>query len=99
MDGMNTEDLLKKLRRLKPEMKRRYKAKGIGLFGSFVRQQQSESSDIDILVEFEEGADLLDLMELTLRLEEELQRKVDVVSRNALRPELREAVLREVVAL
>ena len=96
---MNTEDLLKKLRRLKPEMKSRYKAKEIGLFGSFVRQQQSESSDIDILVEFEEGADLLDLMGLTLRLEEELQRKVDVVPRNALRPELRESVLREVVAL
>ncbi len=96
---MNTEDLLKKLRRLKPEMKKRYKAKEIGLFGSFVRQQQSESSDIDILVEFEEGADLLDLMGLALRLEEELQRKVDVVPRDALRPELREAVLREVVAL
>ena len=96
---MNTEDLLKKLRRLKPEMKSRYKAKEIGLFSSFVRQQQSESSDIDILVEFEEGADLLDLMGLTLRLEEELQRKVDVVPRNALRPELRESVLREVVAL
>ncbi len=96
---MNTEDLLKKLRRLKPEIKRRYKAKEIGLFGSFVRQQQSEGSDIDILVEFEEGADLLDLMGLTLRLEEELQRKVDVVPRDALRPELREAVLREVMAL
>ncbi len=96
---MNTEDLLKELRRLKPEMKRQYKAKEIGLFGSFVRQQQSESSDIDILVEFEEEADLLDLMGLTLRLEEELQRKVDVVPRDALRPELRESVLREVVAL
>ncbi len=96
---MNTEDLLKKLRRLKPEMKRRYKAKEIGLFGSFVRQQQSESSDIDILVEFEDGADLFDLMGLTLHLEEELQRKVDVVPRDALRPELRESVLREVVAL
>ena len=96
---MNTEDLLRKLRQLKPEVARRYKAKDMGLFGSFVRGQQSENSDIDILVEFEDGADLFDLMGLTLRLEEELQRKVDIISRGALRAELRESVLREVVAL
>jgi predicted nucleotidyltransferase len=96
---MNTQDLLIKLRELKPQMRTRYKAKEIGLFGSFVRGQQCESSDIDVLVEFEEGADLFDMVGLALLLEEQLQRNVDVVPKDALRPELRESVLQEVVPL
>ena len=94
-----TQDILTKLRELKHLMAARYKTKEIGLFGSFVRGQHSASSDIDVLVEFEEGADLFDLIGLTLYLEEVLQRKVDVVPKRALRLELREMVLHEVVAL
>ena len=99
MVAMNTRDLLIRLRELKSEMRDRYKAREIGLFGSFVRNEQSESSDIDVLVEFEEGADLFDLVGLALFLEDELQRKVDVVPKRALRSELRESVLQEVVAV
>ncbi len=94
---MNTEQLLMRLRGLKPEIAPRYKVKEIGLFGSFVRGEQVGASDVDVLVDFEEGADLFDLVGLALFLEEELQRKVDVVPKRALRAELREAVLREVV--
>ncbi len=90
-------DLIAKLRELKPFVKARYKAKEISLFGSFVRGEQNAGSDIDVLVEFEEEADLFDLMGLTLYLEETLQRKVDVVPKNALREELRESVLAELV--
>ncbi len=93
------EDIVLTLKALKPEIAARYKAKEIGLFGSFVREEQSNISDIDVLVDFEEGADLFDLVGLALFLEEELQRKVDVVSKSALRVELRESVLREVVPL
>ncbi|MEW6716412.1 MAG: nucleotidyltransferase family protein [Chloroflexota bacterium] len=96
---MDIEDILIKLRKLKPIITARYKAKEVGLFGSFVRGKQSASSDIDILVEFEEGADLFDLIGLSLYLEEILQRKVDVVPKRALRAELQESILREVVAL
>jgi uncharacterized protein len=96
---MNTEELLARLRKLKPIAVSRYKAKTIGLFGSFVRGQQSDGSDIDVLVDFEEGADLFDLMGLSLYLEEALQRKVDVVPKRALRAELRESVLLEVVSV
>jgi len=94
---MNTEDLLVKLRALKPEVATRYKVREIALFGSFVRGEQGGASDIDVLVDFEEGADLFDLVGLALFLEEELQREVDVVPKRALRAELRETVLREVV--
>jgi hypothetical protein len=96
---MNTQDLLIKLKELKPTITARYKAKAMGLFGSFVRGEQSASSDIDVLVEFEEEADLFDLVGLALLLEEELQQKVDVIPKRALRAELREAVLQEVVTL
>lgn len=93
------EDLLARLRALKPEAAARYKVKAIGLFGSFVRGEQREVSDIDLLAEFEEGADLLDLVGLALFLEGELGRRVDVVPKRALRQELRASVLSEVVPI
>lgn len=96
---LNTEGILTTLKELKPVIATRYKAKEIGLFGSFARGEQNANSDIDLLVEFEEGADLFDLVGLANYLEEVLQQKVDVVPKRALRAELREAVLREVVAV
>ena len=93
------EHLLARLRALKPEVAARYKVKEIGLFGSFVRGEQREVSDIDLLAEFDQGADLLDLVGLALFLEGELGRRVDVVPKRALREELRAAVLSEVVPI
>lgn len=94
-----TEDILTKLKELKPIIAARYKAKEVGLFGSFVRGEQNANSDIDILVEFEDEADLFDWMGLTLYLEEIFQRPVDIVPKRALRVELRDSVLREVVVV
>ena len=94
---MNTKaQVLSALKELKEEIKARFKVKEIGVFGSVVRGEQGETSDIDVLVDFEQSADLFDLVGLGLFLEERLQRKVDVVDKSALRPELRETVLREV---
>ncbi len=96
---MDTEKLLSVLKILKSEVSSRYKAEVIGLFGSFVRGEQRETSDIDILADFNEEADLFDLIGLAQFLEEKLHRKVDVVPRNALRTELRESVFREIAIL
>ena len=96
---MSTQSVLDILRALKPELLLRYKAKEIGLFGSFARSEQSGTSDVDVLVDFEEGADLLDLVGLAQFLEERLARRVDVVPRRALRAELQPFVLRELVSL
>jgi predicted nucleotidyltransferase len=57
-----------RLRALKPELAAQYKVQGIALFGSFAREEQDEASDIDVLVDFEEGADLFDLVGLALFL-------------------------------
>lgn len=87
------------LKRYKPSLRDKFKVKEIGIFGSIIRGEQTEKSDIDILVDFEEGADLFHLVGLALFLEEKLNRKVDVVPKRALREEIAESVLKEVVFL
>jgi uncharacterized protein len=97
MSTMTAKILLDRLRKLKPQIMERYRAKQIELFGSFILGEQSEISDIDVLVDFEEGADLFDLMGLAIFLEAQLHRKVDVVPKRALREELRESILRKAI--
>ncbi len=92
-------EILKILKRLKEKIKRRYKLKEIGVFGSYIKEEQKETSDIDILVDFKDGADLFDLIGLALFLEEKLNRKIDIVPKKALREEIRETVLKEVAYL
>ncbi len=94
-----TENIVTTLRFLKTDLISLYKLRSIGLFGSFARNQQHPSSDVDLLVDFQDGADLFDLIGLSQFLEERLQRPVDVVPRRALRQELRDAVLEEVIIL
>ena len=89
--------ILSLLRELKDEVRRKYKAELKGLFGSSVRGTEKAGSDIDVLVEFEEGANLLDLVGLSLFLEEKLHRPVDVVPESALREELKGNILNEAV--
>lgn len=96
---VSKEEILATLASLKPEMRATYQVDEIGLFGSTVRNEQTDSSDIDILVEFGAGADLFHFVGLALFLEERLQRKVDVVSKGALREELRDKILQEVAVV
>lgn len=65
------------------------------LFGSVVRGELTEDSDIDILVEFKGKKSLLDLVGLKQELEEILKRKVDVLTYNSLHPLLKDRILRE----
>ena len=97
---MQTKDgILKILHKLKNDLMERYKVKKLWVFGSFVRQEQSKKSDIDLLVDFAEGASLFDLIGLGLFLEEKLGHKVDVVSKRALRKEIKDSVFKEMVAI
>lgn len=99
MATISAEEILVRLRELKPQILQRFRAKEIQLFGSSVRREQDPGSDIDILVDFEDGADLFDLTGLAIFLENELQQKVDVVPKRALREELQESILNEAVAI
>jgi len=69
--------------------------KSISLFGSMVRGDVSDNSDVDFLVELEQGRDLFDLGELLMDLQALLQRKVDVVTKNALHPSISSQILKE----
>jgi hypothetical protein len=82
-----------------PELKQRYHIKSLGLFGSYVRNEQTADSDLDVLVEYEELPGLLAYVELEQTLADLLQLPVDLVHRPNLKPHLRERILAEVILL
>ncbi|MEA3240219.1 MAG: nucleotidyltransferase family protein [Pseudomonadota bacterium] len=71
----------------------RYGAKKIWVFGSFVDGNADDNSDLDLLIDFEQGRDLLDLIGFKQELEERIGRKVDVVTEKGLSPHLRKIIL------
>ena len=77
----------------------RYDVVRASVFGSFVRGEVQEGSDIDILVEFKGEKSLLDLAGLKIELEELLGRRVDVLTYNSLHPLLRDKILDEQEAI
>jgi uncharacterized protein len=91
-----TDEILDSLRQVKTELAAIFKVEEIGLFGSVIRGEQREDSDIDILVNLPKDADLLDLIGIGQFLEERLHHKVDVVPKESLRAEIRERILKEV---
>ena len=76
-----------------------YEVRRAALFGSYVRGDMKESSDIDILVDIGADISLLDFIGLKQKIEEALGRKVDLVEYDALKPLLRERILKEQVVL
>lgn len=77
---------------------KRYGIKRIGIFGSFARSSQNNKSDIDVLVEFYPGEKNFDnYMELKFFLERLLQRKVDLVIKEAIKPRIKRYILSEVL--
>jgi len=93
------EEIEETLRNLQGRIRRDFRADVIGLFGSYARGEERASSDVDLLVRFQEGATLFDMVGMADFLEDELQAKVDIVPIDTLRPEFRERVFREVVYL
>lgn len=91
--------VLSALRSYKDDIREQFHVKGMGLFGSVVRGEATEESDIDIVVDFDDGASLFDLCGLGNYLEDRFGRKVDVVSRRSIKPELKESILADVVAI
>ncbi len=91
--------IIKTLKTLEKEVKNKYKAEVVGVFGSYVRGEQRRYSDIDILVKFFEGATLLDLVGLADFLEKNLNVKIDIVPVDTIRKEIKQRVLKEAVYL
>lgn len=83
----------------KSMLEERYQVKELGVFGSYVRKEQTEASDVDVLVEFSETPSLLKFVNLENYLSDNLGVKVDLVHKGGLKPRLGERILAEVVYL
>ena len=77
----------------------KYKVKTIAIFGSYVRGEQKEGSDVDILVEFNEPIGFFKFLELEEYLSKIIGLEVDLVSRKALKPRIGKHILEEAVFL
>jgi predicted nucleotidyltransferase len=89
------EAIEEKLREYKPILEHQYCVKKIGVFGSYARNEQKDNSDIDIIVEFHRPVGF-QFINLKFFLEEILNKKVDLVTPNALKPQIKEKILSEV---
>lgn len=94
---MNRDDVITRLRELKPELERDAHVSAIAIFGSFARDEAGPNSDLDILIEYEVSPGIFQFIELQNRLSEAIGVKVDLVTKAALHPALRDRILAEVI--
>lgn len=80
----------------KTELKREFRLKNLGIFGSYSREEQTQDSDVDILVELGDPLGL-GFVRLAFRLEEILDMKVDLVSRGAIKPRVWKYIEKDIV--
>lgn len=93
---MNLTTVIELFKRNRVELDQRG-VKSLGIFGSVVRGEATVSSDIDVLVEFNRPVGLFEFIRLKYYLEEITSCQVDLVTHDAIRPAMREAILSEVV--
>ncbi len=95
MKALNKEEIFKLLKQHKEKLKKHHVIK-IGIFGSVLRGDNTNESDIDFIVEFEDGKKNYDnFIELAFLLERLLQRKVDLLTIEALSPYMKPKILKE----
>lgn len=93
----NFEEIKKILDINKNQFQKSFKVKEIGIFGSYLKSEQTQKSDLDILVEFESPIDFFDYLELEEYLTNLLEIKVDLVMKRALKPNIGRNILKEVI--
>jgi uncharacterized protein len=92
-------EVLQILATQKRSLLKTYRITRLGIFGSYARNQQTESSDLDVLVDYENAPTLFQLIELRDYLSDLFSMKVDLVTKNGLKARIREKVLAEVIYL
>ncbi len=91
------EEIKTTINKHKLSLKERFEVKSISIFGSCLRGEQSEKSDIDILIEFHSAIDLFEFIKLENFLGEVLGSKVDLVMKDTLKPRIKDRILKEAV--
>lgn len=92
---LTKSEILYKLAALKPMLSKEYAVKEIGLFGSYANDSYTEDSDIDILIELEKPIGWK-FFGLELYLESVFNKKIDLVTRNALKDQMKNQILQQV---
>jgi len=92
---MSKSIVIERLNELKPFLQKEYSVKSIGLFGSFSDNSFSDESDIDILVEFEKPIGWK-FFTLEIYLEKTFGRKIDLVTKSALKDQIKEKIMQQV---
>lgn len=93
------DDIIDQLRQMQPDLRRRYPIREMGVFGSYAHAQQTEASDLDVLMELGDGIGLIELAGLRQDLSDALGIKVGLVMKEALKPRIGRRILSEVVML
>lgn len=91
------EEVKLQLQVLKPTLKKRFKVETIDIFGSYAREEQTQKSDLDILVTYSGAVSLFTIYDLKQYLKRKLHMKVDVVSKEYLNKHIKDQVLKEAV--
>ncbi len=94
---MNKEAVLIQLGDRAEEIRKRFSVKALWLFGSITREEATDDSDVDVLVEFDRKASFDLFMDLKFYLEELLGTKVDLVTDKAVRPRMRREIEKEII--
>jgi len=93
---MGLDEIKRVLREYKSVLEDKYHVHTLGIFGSYIHNEQADDSDLDILVDFTAPISLFEFIDMEEELSELLHVKVDLVSRNALKPFIGRRILSEV---
>jgi hypothetical protein len=93
------DDILATLRAALPDLRQRWPIRSLAIFGSVARDTASANSDLDVLVEFERPLGLSKFLALEDALSALVDRRVDLVTRDSLKPHIGRRVLDEAVRL
>ncbi len=91
------EEIIENLKSAKTDLMENCNINEIGIFGSYSRNEQTESSDIDILVEFSKNIGLIQLMQIENYIKNLVGENADVVIKSDIRPELKDEILKETI--
>ena len=97
MVARTLDELKSELQLLKPVLKERFKVETLDIFGSYARGEQSEESDVDILVTYSQMVSFFTVYDLKTYLQRKLHVKVDIISKKFLNPYLKNRVLQEAI--
>jgi predicted nucleotidyltransferase len=96
VNRLNNEAVIKRLRAMNPGLNKDFGVSKIGVFGSYARSEQEKDSDLDVLVEFNRPVNLFEFSRLRTFLTNQLGIQVDLVTPGALKPLIKEKILKSV---